>query len=94
MHRHSRLALLAGAFAAATLAPAGSTFAQRLEELDESTRAALAVGVAGAFIETHDDPDKAISDGPNMVPLGAMRGLLEQLSRFDALAKELPLPRF
>jgi 2-dehydro-3-deoxyphosphooctonate aldolase (KDO 8-P synthase) len=57
-------------------------------------RAALAVGVAGVFIETHDNPDVAISDGPNMVPLGAMRGLLQQLARFDALAKELPLPRF
>jgi 2-dehydro-3-deoxyphosphooctonate aldolase (KDO 8-P synthase) len=57
-------------------------------------RAALAVGVAGVFIETHDNPDKAISDGPNMVPLGAMRSLLQQLQRFDALAKELPLPSF
>ncbi len=57
-------------------------------------RAAMAVGVAGVFIETHDNPDKAISDGPNMVPLRAMRGLLQQLQRFDALAKELPLPTF
>ncbi|MFO1067258.1 MAG: 3-deoxy-8-phosphooctulonate synthase [Geminicoccaceae bacterium] len=57
-------------------------------------RAALAVGVAGVFIETHDQPDKAISDGPNMVPLAAMPGLLGQLKRFDALAKELPLPQF
>lgn len=57
-------------------------------------RAAMAVGVAGVFIETHDHPDKAISDGPNMVPLPAMRGLLQQLQRFDRLAKELPLPQF
>jgi 2-dehydro-3-deoxyphosphooctonate aldolase (KDO 8-P synthase) len=55
-------------------------------------RAAIAVGVAGVFIETHDDPDRAISDGPNMVPLAAMPALLEGLMRFDRLAKEMPLP--
>lgn len=55
-------------------------------------RAAVAVGVAGVFIETHDDPDRAISDGPNMVPLAAMPALLQALQRFDRLAKELPLP--
>src|SRR5262249_41825128 len=50
-------------------------------------RAAVAVGVAGVFIETHPDPDKAPSDGPNMVPLKAMEGLLRQLIAFDRLAK-------
>jgi 2-dehydro-3-deoxyphosphooctonate aldolase (KDO 8-P synthase) len=50
-------------------------------------RAALAVGVAGLFIECHEDPDRAPSDGPNMVPLGQMRPLLEGLQRFDRLAK-------
>ncbi len=50
-------------------------------------RAAVAVGVAGVFIETHQDPDKAPSDGPNMVPLKAMEGLLRTLMGFDALAK-------
>jgi 2-dehydro-3-deoxyphosphooctonate aldolase (KDO 8-P synthase) len=50
-------------------------------------RAAVAVGVAGVFIETHSDPDKAPSDGPNMVPLKAMEGLLRQLMAFDHLAK-------
>ena len=50
-------------------------------------RAAVAVGVAGVFIETHQDPDRAPSDGPNMVPLKAMEGLLRQLKDFDALAK-------
>jgi 2-dehydro-3-deoxyphosphooctonate aldolase (KDO 8-P synthase) len=50
-------------------------------------RAAVAVGVAGVFIETHPDPDKAPSDGPNMVPLKAMEGLLQQLMAFDRLAK-------
>jgi len=51
-------------------------------------RAAVAVGVAGVFIETHQDPDRAPSDGPNMVPLKDMEGLLRRLMEFDALAKE------
>jgi 2-dehydro-3-deoxyphosphooctonate aldolase (KDO 8-P synthase) len=50
-------------------------------------RAAVAVGVAGVFIETHQDPDKAPSDGPNMVPLKEMEGLLHRLMEFDRLAK-------
>jgi len=50
-------------------------------------RAAVAVGVAGLFIETHQDPDRAPSDGPNMIPLKEMEPLLEQLMQFDALAK-------
>ena len=51
-------------------------------------RAAVAVGVAGVFIETHEDPDRAPSDGPNMVPLSEFEGLLRDLMAFDALAKE------
>jgi 2-dehydro-3-deoxyphosphooctonate aldolase (KDO 8-P synthase) len=50
-------------------------------------RAAVAVGVAGVFIETHQDPDRAPSDGPNMVPLKEMEGLLRRLIEFDRLAK-------
>jgi 2-dehydro-3-deoxyphosphooctonate aldolase (KDO 8-P synthase) len=50
-------------------------------------RAAVAVGVAGVFIETHQDPDKAPSDGPNMLPLKDMERLLRQLVEFDRLAK-------
>jgi len=50
-------------------------------------RAAVAVGVAGVFIETHQDPDKAPSDGPNMVPLKEMESLLRTLVEFDRLAK-------
>jgi 2-dehydro-3-deoxyphosphooctonate aldolase (KDO 8-P synthase) len=50
-------------------------------------RAAVAVGVAGVFIETHQDPDKAPSDGPNMVPLKEMEVLLRRLIEFDRLAK-------
>jgi len=50
-------------------------------------RAAVAVGVAGVFIETHQDPDNAPSDGPNMVPLEKMPELLERLIAFDRIAK-------
>jgi 2-dehydro-3-deoxyphosphooctonate aldolase (KDO 8-P synthase) len=51
-------------------------------------RAAVAVGVAGVFIETHQNPDKAPSDGPNMIPLKNLAPLLERLMKFDALAKK------
>lgn len=50
-------------------------------------RAAVAVGVAGVFIETHPDPDSAPSDGPNMVPLGDMAALLADLAAIDLLRK-------
>ncbi len=52
-------------------------------------RAAVAVGVAGVFIETHPDPDHAPSDGPNMVPLREFEALVKTLMSFDALAKNL-----
>jgi 2-dehydro-3-deoxyphosphooctonate aldolase (KDO 8-P synthase) len=50
-------------------------------------RAAVAVGVAGVFIETHPDPDAAPSDGPNMVPLREFEALIKRLMAFDALSK-------
>ena len=50
-------------------------------------RAAVAVGVAGVFIETHQDPDNAPSDGPNMLPLDRMESLLGELQALDAIAK-------
>jgi 2-dehydro-3-deoxyphosphooctonate aldolase (KDO 8-P synthase) len=50
-------------------------------------RAAVAVGVAAVFIETHENPEVAPSDGPNMVPLKDMPALLAQLQAFDRLAK-------
>jgi 2-dehydro-3-deoxyphosphooctonate aldolase (KDO 8-P synthase) len=50
-------------------------------------RAAVAVGVAGVFIETHQDPDQALSDGPNMIPLKQLESLLRRLIEFDRLAK-------
>src|SRR5437588_7937755 len=51
-------------------------------------RAATAVGVAGVFIETHQDPDRAPSDGPNMMPLKDLAPLIKRLMQFDALAKK------
>ncbi|MEM7668626.1 MAG: 3-deoxy-8-phosphooctulonate synthase [Pseudomonadota bacterium] len=50
-------------------------------------RAAVAVGVAGLFIESHPDPDNAPSDGPNMIPLDQMPALIRRLAEFDAVAK-------
>jgi 2-dehydro-3-deoxyphosphooctonate aldolase (KDO 8-P synthase) len=52
-------------------------------------RAAVAVGVDGIFLEVHEDPDHALSDGPNSWPLDAVEGLLTELKQFDALAKSL-----
>lgn len=57
-------------------------------------RAALAVGVAALFIETHPDPDHAPSDGPNMVPLADMPALITVFRRFDILAKESGAKQF
>ncbi|MCW2392381.1 3-deoxy-8-phosphooctulonate synthase [Sphingobium sp. B11D3A] len=51
-------------------------------------RAAVAIGVAAIFIETHEDPDRAPSDGPNMLPLRDLPALLRDLQAFDALAKQ------
>jgi 2-dehydro-3-deoxyphosphooctonate aldolase (KDO 8-P synthase) len=54
-------------------------------------RAAIAVGIAGVFMETHPEPAKALSDGPNAVPLRHMRALLEQLVALDRVVKARPL---
>lgn len=64
----------------------GSSGGQR-EFVETLARAAVAVGIAGLFIETHQDPDNAPSDGPNMVPIQDMRRLLEKLMAFDSVAK-------
>ncbi|MDT3378951.1 3-deoxy-8-phosphooctulonate synthase [Labrys portucalensis] len=63
-----------------------STGGQR-EFVPVLARAAVAVGVAAVFIETHQDPDHAPSDGPNMVPLDQLEALLARLKQFDAIAK-------
>lgn len=64
----------------------GSSGGQR-EFVPVLARAAVAIGVAGVFVETHQDPDNAPSDGPNMVPLDDMEALLARLQAFDQLAK-------
>ena len=58
------------------------------EFVEYLARAAIAVGVAAVFIETHPDPDNAPSDGPNMVPLSKLSGLLKQLVQIDKLVKD------
>ena len=57
------------------------------EFVEHLSRAAVAVGVAGLFIETHQDPDNAPSDGPNMLPLNKLENLLKQLIEIDNLIK-------
>lgn len=64
----------------------GSSGGQR-EFVETLSRAAIAVGIAGLFVETHEDPDNAPSDGPNMVHLKDMPRLLEKLVAFDDIAK-------
>lgn len=66
----------------------GSSGGQR-EFVETLARAAVAVGVAGVFIETHEDPDNAPSDGPNMIKLTELPRLLEKLAAFDTVAKSL-----
>lgn len=68
----------------------GSSGGQR-EFVPVMARAAVALGVAGVFIETHEDPDNAPSDGPNMIPLDRMPALISSLMQFDALAKADPV---
>ena len=65
----------------------GTTSGGEREFVPVLARAAVAVGVAGVFIETHQDPDKAPSDGPNMVPLSELEALLRRLIAHDRLAK-------
>ncbi|HEY8338015.1 MAG TPA: 3-deoxy-8-phosphooctulonate synthase [Tardiphaga sp.] len=65
----------------------GTTSGGEREFVPVLARAAVAVGVAGVFIETHPDPDHAPSDGPNMVPLRDFEALIRNLMAFDALAK-------
>src|SRR5205085_8647948 len=55
-------------------------------------RAAMAVGIAGIFMETHPDPDKALSDGPNAWPLPKMEALLETLLEIDRIVKKHGCP--
>ncbi|MFG6518967.1 3-deoxy-8-phosphooctulonate synthase [Sulfitobacter sp. 1A13496] len=68
----------------------GSSGGQR-EFAPVMARGAAAIGVAAIFMETHEDPDRAPSDGPNMIYLDQMPGLINLLMQFDALAKSHPL---
>jgi 2-dehydro-3-deoxyphosphooctonate aldolase (KDO 8-P synthase) len=68
----------------------GATSGGQREFAPVLARAACAVGVAAVFIETHQDPDHAPSDGPNMIPIEAMQDLIGTLRGFDLLAKNLP----
>jgi 2-dehydro-3-deoxyphosphooctonate aldolase (KDO 8-P synthase) len=68
----------------------GTSSGGQREMVPVLARAAVAVGVAGLFMETHPDPSKALSDGPNAVPLRHMRALLEALVELDAVAKKRP----
>lgn len=67
----------------------GTSSGGQREFVETLARAAVAVGVAGVFLETHQDPDNAPSDGPNMVRLDNLSNLLETLKAFDQLAKKL-----
>jgi 2-dehydro-3-deoxyphosphooctonate aldolase (KDO 8-P synthase) len=69
----------------------GTSSGGQREHVPVLARAAVAVGIAGIFMETHPDPAKALSDGPNAVPLKHMRALLEQLAALDRVVKEQPL---
>ena len=65
----------------------GTTSGGQREFVPVLARAAVAVGVAAVFMETHPDPDKAPSDGPNMVPMSQFEALVAELLDYDALAK-------
>jgi 2-dehydro-3-deoxyphosphooctonate aldolase (KDO 8-P synthase) len=69
----------------------GSSSGGQREFAPVMARAAVSLGIAGVFIETHEDPDRAPSDGPNMIPLGQMPALIDSLMAFDRLAKADPL---
>ncbi|MCH2476386.1 MAG: 3-deoxy-8-phosphooctulonate synthase [Gammaproteobacteria bacterium] len=68
----------------------GNASVGQKEYIQPLSRAATAVGIAGIFIETHPDPDNALSDGPNSLPLNELKPLLEQLSVIDDLIKTNP----
>jgi 2-dehydro-3-deoxyphosphooctonate aldolase (KDO 8-P synthase) len=69
----------------------GGTSGGQREFAPVLARAAVSIGVAAVFMETHPDPDNAPSDGPNMIPLSEIKGVIEMLMAFDALAKARPL---
>jgi 2-dehydro-3-deoxyphosphooctonate aldolase (KDO 8-P synthase) len=70
---------------------AGSRSSGQREFIAPLTRAAVATGCEGLFMEVHPDPDKALSDGPNMIPLAEVRSLLEQVVRIAAAIRQVPV---
>lgn len=68
----------------------GGTSGGNRDYVELLARAAVSVGVAGLFIETHFDPKNAYSDGPNMVPLHVMKDFMKTVMEFDSLAKQTP----
>ena len=66
----------------------GDTSGGQREFVEHLSRAAVAVGVAGVFMETHQNPDNAPSDGPNMIPLSSLENLLKQLIEIDNVIKK------
>lgn len=69
----------------------GTTSGGQREFAPVLARAAVAIGVAAVFMETHQDPDNAPSDGPNMIPLSEIKGVIEMLMEFDRIAKARPV---
>jgi 2-dehydro-3-deoxyphosphooctonate aldolase (KDO 8-P synthase) len=69
---------------------AGAHSSGQREFVAPLARAAVAAGCEGLFMEVHPDPDRALSDGPNMVPLAEVRGLLEQIVRIAAAIGHVP----
>ncbi len=67
----------------------GNTSGGERQFVSGLARAACAMGVSGVFIETHQDPDNAPCDGPNMIPIDQMEGLMKELHAFDILRKAL-----
>ena len=70
----------------------GGTSGGQREYAPILARAAVAVGVAAVFIETHDNPDVALSDGPNMIPLHEMKRVLSELQAYDKITKTIVKP--
>jgi len=70
----------------------GSSSGGQREFAPVLARCAVSLGIAAVFMETHQDPDNAPSDGPNMIPINRLEGVLKDLMAFDALAKSSPAP--
>lgn len=70
----------------------GSSSGGQREFAPVLARAAVSLGIAAVFMETHQDPDNAPSDGPNMIPINRLEAVLKDLMAFDALAKSSPAP--